>query len=102
MVWPTWVRVAIGVPFDELVRRLGGDRVTPAGRGAAVVPGGQTCFVHPLWDSDAEEFDAEGRDPLSTDAVVPAETCREARRVATTVIEATGTEPAAAKSVPEW
>ncbi|WP_299930298.1 hypothetical protein [uncultured Nocardioides sp.] len=83
--------------FDELVRRLDGDRVTLAGQDAVVVPDGQTCFVHTyLWESDAE-----GRGPLRTDAVVHAETCREAQRVTATVIEAAGREPAPAGSVAE-
>ena len=84
-------------PFDELVRRLDGERVTLADQDAVVVPGGQTCFVHTyLWESDAE-----GRGPLRTDAVVHAETCKEAQRVAATVIEASGREPAAPGSLSE-
>lgn len=84
-------------PFDEVVRRLGGQRVRLAGQDAVVVSGGQTCFVHTyLWESDAE-----GRGPLHTDAVVHAETCKEAKRVAGSIIEAAGREPAAAGSVSE-
>ena len=84
-------------PFDELVRRLDGERVTLADQDAVVVPGGQTCFVHTyLWESDAE-----GRGPLRTDAVVHAETCKEAQRVAATVIEASRREPAAPGSLSE-
>ena len=84
-------------PFDELVRRLDGERVTLADQDAVVVPGGQTCFVHTyLWESDAE-----GRGPLRTDAVVHAETCKEAQRVAATVIEASGREPAPPGSLSE-
>lgn len=83
--------------FDELVRRLDGDRVRLAGRNAVVVRGEQTCFVHTyLWESDAE-----GRGPLRTDAVVHAATCTKARRVAATVITAAGREPAAPGSVSE-
>ena len=84
-------------PFDELVRRLDGERVTLADQDAVVVPGGQTCFVHTyLWESDAE-----GRGPLRTDAVVHAETCKETQRVAATVIEASQREPAAPGSLAE-
>lgn len=85
------------VAFDELVRRLGGDRVRLAGQDAAVARGGQACFVHTyLWESDAE-----GRGPLSTDAVVRAATCTEARRVTAAVIDAAGRAPAAPGSVSE-
>ena len=49
-----------------------------------------------LWESDAE-----GRGPLRTDAVVHAETCKEAQRVAATVIEASRREPAAPGSLSE-
>ena len=84
-------------PFDELVRRLDGERVTLADQDAVVVPGGQTCFVHTyLWESDAE-----GRGPLRTDAVVHAETCKETQRVAATVIKASQREPAAPGSLAE-
>lgn len=83
--------------FDELVRRLGGDRARLAGQDAVVVRGGQSCFVHTyLWESDAE-----GRGPLHTDAVVRAANCKEAHRVTATVIEAAGREPAAAGSLSE-
>lgn len=82
-------------PFTKMARLVTGDRVELAGRDAVVSRGETGCFVHTyLWETDAE-----GRGTVHAEAVARAADCREARALASVVIEGAAGEPAAPGSV---